>query len=186
MSAKPANQSVIDIRCKFVGASGRRCRAEAMRDTSRASGYSAFCLPHSQMEQQFLDAKSVAAELIGELDDFRTHIGVNEVLGKLLILVAHNRIPLRNANTISYICQLLLASLPGVRRELHVWHGESEERFVINRTTDILYGKTEEEEEQEEEEEEEEAEEHQNEEPREEKHETTKPSACLPVGRVGG
>src|SRR5580704_6998791 len=96
-SAKPSTTLVIDDRCKYVAASGRRCRAHVARDTSRTAGYSAFCLPHSQMEQQFLNAKSVAKELIGPVDDFRTHHAVNEVLGKLLILVAENRIPLRNA-----------------------------------------------------------------------------------------
>ena len=139
-SAKPSTEIVIDPRCKYVAASGRRCRALASRDTSRASGYSAFCLPHSQMEQQFLDAKSVAKDLIGPLDDFRTHISVSEVLGKLLVLVAENRIPLRNASAIAYICQLLTTSNVGVRYELNLRSGKRGELYVINRTIDRVYG----------------------------------------------
>jgi len=78
--------------------------------------------------------------MIGKLDDFRTSHAVNEVLGKLLILVAQNRIPLRNANALSYICQLLLASTTGVRGELHL-KSASEELRVLNRTTDLMWGK---------------------------------------------
>jgi len=139
-STSTATAIVVDTRCKYVASSGRRCRAQAARDTSRASGFSAFCLPHAQMEQQYLDSKSVAEELIGDLDDFRTSHAINEVLGKLFILVAQNRIPLRNASALSYICQLLLSSTPGVRGELQL-KGDEEELFVLNRTTDLMWGK---------------------------------------------
>jgi hypothetical protein len=134
-----ATEIVVDTRCKYVASSGRRCRVQAARDTSRASGFSAFCLPHAQMEQQYLDSKSVAEELIGDLDDFRTSHAINEVLGKLFILVAQNRIPLRNASALSYICQLLLSSTPGVRGELQL-KGDEEELFVLNRTTNLMWG----------------------------------------------
>jgi hypothetical protein len=139
-SAKPSVTIVLDDRCKYVAASGRCCRANVARDTSRASGYSAFCLPHSQMEQQFLDSKSVAKDLIGPIDDFRTHMSVSEVLGKLLVLVAENRIPLRNAATIAYICQLLTTSNSGVRYEVNLIGGKEGELHVINRTMDMMYG----------------------------------------------
>ena len=146
MSPKPSAKStaalVIDDRCKYVAASGRRCRAHVARDTSRASGYSAFCLPHSQMEQQFLNAKSVAKDLIGPIDDFRTNTAVNEVLGHLLKLVAENRIPLRNANALSYICQLLLSSNEGVRHETILVGGEDYEERIINDTMDTMWGKS--------------------------------------------
>jgi hypothetical protein len=92
------------------------------------------------MEQQYLDSKSVAEELIGDLDDFRTYTSVSEVLGKLLVLVAENRIPLRNANTIAYICQLLTSSNAGVRYELNLRNGKDGELYVINRTMDMVYG----------------------------------------------
>jgi hypothetical protein len=139
-SAKTSTEIVIDTRCRYVAASGRRCRAFASRDTSRTSGYSAFCLPHAQMEQQFLDAKSVTKDLIGEMDDFRTNTAVTEVLGKLLKLVAENRIPLRNANAISYICQLLLSSHDGVRRETLLVGGEDYELRIIKESMDTMWG----------------------------------------------
>ena len=149
-----ATAIVVDTRCKYIASSGRRCRAQAARDTSRASGFSAFCLPHAQMEQQYLNAESVAEELIGDLDDFRTSHAINEVLGKLFILVAQNRIPLRNASALSYICQLLLNSTTGVRGELQL-KGDEEELFVLNRTTDLMWGKDDDDQESEEQDEEE-------------------------------
>ena len=148
-----ATAIVVDTCCKYVASSGRRCRTQAARDTSRTSGFSAFCLPHAQMEQQYLDSKSVAEELIGNLDDFRTSHAINEVLGKLFILVAQNRIPLRNASALSYICQLLLSSTPGVRGELQLKGGDDQELFVLNRTTDLMWGEDDDDEEKDSEEE---------------------------------
>ena len=142
-SAKANTEITADPRCKYVASSGRRCKFPAARDTTRASGYSAFCLPHSQMEQQYLNADSIAKELIGPLEDFCTQIAVSEVLGKLLILVAKNRIPLRNANTIAYICQLLISSNTGVRYELNLKGGEEEVISYINGTMEMMYGKPE-------------------------------------------
>jgi hypothetical protein len=138
-TAKITTEIIIDPRCKYVAASGRRCRALASRDTSRTSGYSAFCLTHAQMEQQFLDAESVAEDLIGPIEDFRTNTAINEVLGHLLKLVAQNRIPLRNANAISYICQLLLNSNEGVRHETNLVGGEEYEMKIINESMDTMW-----------------------------------------------
>jgi hypothetical protein len=140
-SAKPNTEITTDPRCKYVASSGRRCKSPAARDTTRASGYSAFCLPHSQMEQQYLDADSVSKKLLGPVYDFRTDLAVNAVLGRLVILVAENRIPLRNATTLAYICQLLLASHNGLRYEINLRSGSNGERFIINRAVDMLCGK---------------------------------------------
>jgi len=140
-SAKPNTEITTDPRCKYVASSGRRCKSPAARDTTRASGYSAFCLPHSQMEQQYLDADSVSKELLGPVYDFRTDLAVNAVLGRLVILVAENRIPLRNATTLAYICQLLLASHNGLRYEINLRSGSNGERFIINRAVEMMYGK---------------------------------------------
>jgi hypothetical protein len=93
------------------------------------------------MEQQYLDADSVSKQLLGPVYDFRTDLAVNEVLGRLVILVAENRIPLRNATTLAYICQLLLASHTGLRYEINLRSGSSGERYIINRAVDMLCGK---------------------------------------------
>jgi hypothetical protein len=138
-STSTATAIVVDTRCKYVASSGRRCRAQAARDTSRASGFSAFCLPHAQMEQQYLDSESVAEDLFGPINDFRTNTAINEVLGNLLKLVAQNRIPLRNANALSYICQLLLNSNDGVRHETNLVGGKKYEMQIIKTSMDTMW-----------------------------------------------
>jgi hypothetical protein len=42
---------------------------------------------------------------------------VNRLLGNLLSLVAHDRIPTRKATVIAYVVQLLMNSLAGMQRE---------------------------------------------------------------------
>jgi hypothetical protein len=110
---------LVDARCQFMTSSGRRCRNFAARDTSRASGLSTFCIPHSQLDQQFVNTKSVSEELLGDTDNFQTAISVNEVLGRLFVLQAQNRIPVRNAMALAYTAQVILSSLEKVRDEYH-------------------------------------------------------------------
>ena len=78
---KNAKVVLVDTRCLYVSATGRRCRSLAARDTSRPSGLSAFCIPHSQLEQQYVNIKSFSEELLGDTDNFQTAISVNQVLG---------------------------------------------------------------------------------------------------------
>jgi hypothetical protein len=111
--------ATVDTRCLYVSATGRRCRSLAARDTSRPSGLSAFCIPHSQLEQQYVNIKSVSEELLGGADNFQTAISVNEVLGRLFVLQAQNRIPIRNAMALAYTAQVILSSLEKVRNEYH-------------------------------------------------------------------
>jgi hypothetical protein len=110
---------LVDARCQFMTSSGRRCRNFAARDTSRASGLSTFCIPHSQLDQQFVNTKSVSEELLGDTDNFQTAISVNEVLGRLFVLQAQNCIPVRNAMALAYTAQVILSSLEKVRDEYH-------------------------------------------------------------------
>jgi hypothetical protein len=109
--------TTIDTRCLYVSATGRRCRSLAARDTSRPSGLSAFCIPHSQLEQQYVNIKSVSEELLGGTDNFQSAVAVNDVLGRLFVLQAQNRIPIRNAMALCYTAQVILSSLEKVREE---------------------------------------------------------------------
>ena len=109
--------AAVDTRCLYVSATGRRCRNLAARDTSRPSGLSAFCIPHSQLEQQYVNIKSVSEELLGDTDNFQTAVSVNQVLGRLFVLQAQNRIPIRNAMALAYTAQVILSSLEPVRRD---------------------------------------------------------------------
>jgi cobalamin biosynthesis protein CobT len=113
-------------------ADGRRCKA------ARLSGRSVFCTAHSQQEQQYIDSKKVAAELLGPLDEFRTSLAVNQALGKLFSLTAKNRIPVRNAAVLAYIAQLLLSTMRDVRREIAYVDGAAGEDYLIRRALNSL------------------------------------------------
>jgi len=112
---KAAKVVLVDTRCLYVSATGRRCRNLAARDTSRPSGLSAFCIPHSQLEQQYVNIKSVSEELLGDTDSFQSAVAVNDVLGRLFVLQAQNRIPIRNAMALAYTAQVILSTLEPVR-----------------------------------------------------------------------
>ena len=60
----------------------------------------------------------VSADLLGPVEDFRTAAAVNHALGKLLILLAGNRISPRRGAVLAYTCQLLLQSVAAVDKEI--------------------------------------------------------------------
>jgi hypothetical protein len=136
---KPAKAVLVDTRCRYVSASGRRCRSLAARDTSRVSGLSAFCIPHSQLEQQFLNTDAIVEELFAGAENFRTAVGVNEVLGRLFILQAQNRIPIRNAMALAYTAQVILSSLETVCDEVVRVRGRSCHNAIINSAFNAAY-----------------------------------------------
>lgn len=144
---KTTEAVLVDTRCQFITSSGRRCRNFAARDTSRASGLSTFCVPHSQLDQQFVNTKSVAEELLGNTTDFRTAIAVNDVLGRLFVLQAQNRIPIRNAMALSYTAQVILSSIQTVRDEVVQAEGRDSHEEIILGAINKAYGQEEEEEE---------------------------------------
>ncbi len=79
--------------------------------TAAATGPS---IPTSNIQSPTSDDSSA---LLGPVQDFRTATSINHVLGKLLVLLATDRIPPRKAAVIAYICQLLLQSLNETKRE---------------------------------------------------------------------
>lgn len=106
----PANAQ----RCKHLDAARRRCRSLPV------SGEIPFCAHHLRLAvERSEDTASHAAELLGPLRDFTTAIAVNHVLGNLLELIADGRIPGRRAALVAYTCQLLLSSLPALKKERH-------------------------------------------------------------------
>jgi hypothetical protein len=144
MSTKQIEKTVkavlVDTRCKYNSSSGRRCRNLAARDTSRASGLSNFCVSHSQLEQQYINTKSVTKELLGDMDNFRTGVAVNDVLGRLFVLQAENRIPIRNAMALAYTAQVILSSLDTVRDEVVRVEGRGSHNQIIQKVIDAAYG----------------------------------------------
>ena len=128
---KTAKAVLVDTRCLYVSATGRRCRSLAARDTSRPSGLSAFCVPHSQLEQQYVNIKSVSEELLGNTDNFQSAVAVNDVLGRLFVLQAQNRIPVRNAMALAYTAQVILSTLETVRDEYRFVEGRGTHNEII-------------------------------------------------------
>ncbi len=114
-------------RCNHTDAEGRRCR------TPLTNAVSSFCPHHARQHlPQNLDGRpsptsdlepptssaSVAPELLGPIQDFRTATAINYALSKLFVLLAEDRIPPRNAAVLAYICQLMLQSLDEVKQEV--------------------------------------------------------------------
>jgi hypothetical protein len=95
--------------------------------------------------------------LIGPLEALRTAAGINFTLGRLLLLKAQKRVSSKDASVIAYICQLLLQSLPILKKELGIAEDSNVEREQIRDALDAtasLFDRDEEPQEEEEQEEE--------------------------------
>lgn len=99
-------------RCAFETSDGRRCRL------SRSATHASLCVFHSREEQQLLEAQKLGSEIAAPLTgDFLTAMDINYVLGKVFTAVAQNRLPVRTAHTLAYLAQLMLMSLPAIKKE---------------------------------------------------------------------
>ena len=74
------------------------------------------------------------------MDNFRTAVAVNDVLGRLFVLQAQNRIPIRNAMALSYTAQVILSSIDAVREEVVNAEGEDSHNAIIQTAIDAAYG----------------------------------------------
>jgi hypothetical protein len=111
MTAKRSSPSNAHL-CKFPFADGRKCRMIRHHD------HPSLCIFHARAELQLKECDRLGAELAATLTgDFMTATDVNFVLGKLFTALAQNRIPPRNAHTLAYIAQLMLASHPNLKKE---------------------------------------------------------------------
>jgi hypothetical protein len=111
MTAKRSSPSNAHL-CQFPFADGRKCRMLRHHD------HPSLCIFHARTELQLKECDRLGAELAASLTgDFMTATDVNFVLGKLFTALAQNRIPPRNAHTLAYIAQLMLHSLPNLKKE---------------------------------------------------------------------
>jgi len=117
-------------RCQFETSDGRRCRM------LRHPANSALCPFHARDEMQLLESQRLGAELSASLTgQFMTATDINFVLGKLFTATAQNRIPPRNAAVLAYIGQLMLHSLPNLKKEYtFVYKYESWNKMLDNAT----------------------------------------------------
>jgi hypothetical protein len=110
---KSASSKPRDNRCLRQFADGRRCRM------LRKPGHKSLCAFHAREEEQILEADNLAAEFASLSGKYLTAIDINHILGKVFDAFAHKRISHRTANTFGYLGQLLLQSMPQVKREIN-------------------------------------------------------------------
>lgn len=104
-------------RCAFETSDGRRCRLP------RSATHVSLCVFHSREEQQLLESRKLGSELASSLTgDFLTATDINYVLGKVFTAVAQDRMPARTAHTLAYLGQLMLFSLPAVKKEFDFYY----------------------------------------------------------------
>src|SRR5271168_2914876 len=149
-------------RCHYRDSAGRRCRLP------RKKSHPTFCLRHARPDE--LEAGfgapgkgavpvgfgapgkgavpvgndlpiDLSGELLGPLQDFRSATSVNFVLGRLLLLKAAGVVSARDAAVVTYICQLLIQTVPAVRKEMD-WSRRDDPqnahlRSVINATRSV-------------------------------------------------
>jgi hypothetical protein len=98
--------------CQFQFADGRKCRM------LRHQGHATLCLFHAHDEMQLLESQRLGSEIASSITGaFMTATDINYVLGKLFIALAQRRIPPRHASVLAYISQLMLHSVPGIKKE---------------------------------------------------------------------
>jgi hypothetical protein len=112
--------------CQFPFADGRFCRMLRSKD------HPSLCLFHAREEEQLQQSKDLGAELAASFTGkFLTAADVNFVLGKLFTALAQKRVSQRDAATLAYIAQLMLHSLPSVKRETQfVYSYEAWEKMI--------------------------------------------------------
>jgi|SRR5689334_3812310 hypothetical protein len=106
-------------RCAFTFADGRRCRM--LRGTSHPS----FCPDHAKKFERLTEEEKLRAEFVSLSGNLNTVTDINHVLTKVFNAMAQGRISRHTANTLGYLAQLLLQSMPEVRREVNGAVGHS-------------------------------------------------------------
>ncbi len=102
-------------RCSFQYDDGRRCRAGRIPTRT-------VCILHWQHDGQFEEDAAAIAELTDPANSLHTREGVNRALAVLFRLTAENKLPIRRANALANIGQLILLSLRPDRREVVILH----------------------------------------------------------------
>jgi hypothetical protein len=84
-----------------------------------ATPSSILCAHHArmQLERQCRDNDNLAEELLGDIETFDTAGSLNLFLGNVLKQLARKRMTRKDAIALSYVSQLLLASLPVLANE---------------------------------------------------------------------
>lgn len=103
--------------CNYPYADGRQCRM--LRHESHPS----LCFFHSREEMQLAELDQIGEQLAAVSGEFHTMTEVRRAVANLFRLVARNRIPMRNAQPLAYLSQLLLYSQKTTQHEITRVHG---------------------------------------------------------------
>ncbi|HVS88115.1 MAG TPA: hypothetical protein VHF01_07815 [Candidatus Acidoferrum sp.] len=109
--------------CQYKNSRGQRCHMLIDKNHRSPSGEkrSSLCAYHadrSSASSPAPDPETIAAELLGSIEDFASADAVNLFLGNLVKQFARKRIARQDAVALAYLCQLLLNSLTPLRREV--------------------------------------------------------------------
>src|SRR5882672_8124841 len=120
MSPKPS--ITIDHQCRHISPKGNRCHMLIDENHRPPQGTSRpkLCAYHAdrlRVTIPIVEPEVLAADLLGDIQDFSTAGSVSLFLGNLVKQLARKRIARRDAIALAYISQLLLHSLPAVERE---------------------------------------------------------------------
>jgi len=118
-----SDSATIDSHCQHISPKGDRCHMLVDQNHRPANGAKrpTLCAYHADRLRASVppvDPEVLAADLLGEIDDFSTAGSVNLFLGNLVKQLARKRIARRDAVALAYISQLLLNSLPALVREV--------------------------------------------------------------------
>jgi hypothetical protein len=108
--------------CQYKNSRGQRChmlidKHHCSPNGEKRSTLCAYHVDRLKAQSPTLDPETLAAELLGEIEDFATADAVNLFLGNLVKQLARKRIARRDAIALAYLCQLLLNSLTPLRQE---------------------------------------------------------------------
>ncbi len=112
-----------DRQCQYQNSRSQRCNMLIDNHHRPANGakYPTLCAYHADRLRAavpIVEPEVLAADLLGEIDDFSTAGSVNLFLGNLVKQLARKRIARRDAIALAYISQLLLNSLPALAKEV--------------------------------------------------------------------
>jgi hypothetical protein len=85
----------------------------------RNAAHPSLCPFHAREEARRLEAEKLAAEFNSLSGHLNNAIDINHALGKVFRALAQKRISRRDAAAFAYLGQLLLQSVPHVRREVN-------------------------------------------------------------------
>jgi len=130
-----------EIRCHHIDAAGRRCRSlsrgpsEPRDELGFASG---LCPNHATEERLLHEADAAAEFLFKGIPALNTAAAVNRFMNNLVVLIANNRIPKRNASILAYLACSLLNSINGVHDEIVRIKGHGELNKVLSNALEII------------------------------------------------